>query len=269
LARVLNQIRAWPIWLLFAIAASLTVTAAVPPFRGGVPLTNPSLLLITAISWIFFIARVIEPLAWAAVTYVQHWQDARYYLVTAIPYQCWWSVSEHPDGTNVTQFSLHCIVRNRSKEPLYLMQARVLRPRVRCEPPWVPVLLQGDNARSPYRSAGVSGAYIAPAGTAKVACTFLSRGRVKAGNRSLRAVFQSKMRKARERRSEPTWSGGVRKVRQSLFDKPPQGPRVEAGVRPDAGQDPQFPANARVHPSVIYASLPVSEGRATKKCRPE
>lgn len=189
LVRALDLIRAWPIWLLFAIATSLTVLVTVPAFRSVLPLNYPMPQFLAVAAWIFFLARIANPATHATISYLQYRRDARYYLPTPISYQCQWSVSRQSDGSYITQLTIRCMVKNRSAEPLYLVRARLVKPRVASQPSWVPVLVR-DFPGSAFASAPVSGAYVTPGSTAAIAVMFLVRGAIRRGTRPLKAIIE-------------------------------------------------------------------------------
>lgn len=75
----------------------------------------------------------------------------------------------------MTQVGLQCMVKNRSTEPLYIMKARVIKPKIRGE-----VLPGLVGTRAPdasiYGTPHVSGHHIGAGQTLPVACTLLIRG---------------------------------------------------------------------------------------------
>jgi hypothetical protein len=134
LARALDGMKQWPIWLFVAIALSLTVFVVVPDFRHlASPAASAALVYGTIVAWIFVCARAAKPLTEVALAYLHYREQSRYFLVTPVDHQCFWHVSKQPDGSSVTQVGLHCMVKNRSTEPLYIMKARVIKPKIRGE----------------------------------------------------------------------------------------------------------------------------------------
>src|SRR5712691_10078442 len=102
-ARALDSLKEWPLWLLVAIAVSLTVLVAVPDFRNlASPTTATALVYCTIVAWIFVCARAAKPGTEALLTYLHYREQSRYFLVTPIDQQCHWGVSKQPDGSYVT-----------------------------------------------------------------------------------------------------------------------------------------------------------------------
>ena len=120
-ARALDSIKEWPLWLLVAIALSLTVLVAVPNFRDlASPTTGTGLLYGAVVAWIFVLARAAKPITEALLAYLRYREQSRYFLFTAIEPQCHWGVSKQTDGSFVTQVAFHCMVKHRSAEPLHI-----------------------------------------------------------------------------------------------------------------------------------------------------
>jgi hypothetical protein len=185
-ARLLEAVRTVPIWLFFAIAASLSVLVVFPGFQAALSFSGPFTQFATIAAWIFFAARVVEPITSAVVTYIQFRRDARYYVFTPNPFQCFWSISPQRDGTQVAQLSLRCMVKNRSAEPLHLTRARVVRPRVSN---WTTVLVLPAGG-STFGTLQVSGVRVGPGAAAPLACTFIIDGVVRRGTRPMKATFE-------------------------------------------------------------------------------
>jgi hypothetical protein len=175
-ARVLDSVRNWPLWLLFAIALSLTVLVAVPDFRAlASPATANALVYATIVAWIFVLARAAKPITDVVRTYLHNREHSRYFLVTPIEGQCHWSVSKQSDGSYVTQVAVHCMVKNRSAEPVHVMKARVIKPRIRGEV--LPgLVLTRSQAANLFGTPHISGYFIGAGQTIPVSCTILIRG---------------------------------------------------------------------------------------------
>ena len=189
-ARTLNAIKEWPLWMLVAIALSLSVLVAVPDFRNlASPTTATALVYATIVAWIFVLARAAYPMTEMVLTYLQYRERARYFLVTPIDAQCHWGVSKQADGSHVTQVSVHCMVKNRSTEPLHIMKARIIKPKI-----WGEVLPGVVVTRAPnaaiYGTPAVSGNYIGAGKTLPVGCTLLTRGVPRQRDGSMRAVIE-------------------------------------------------------------------------------
>jgi hypothetical protein len=188
--RAIDAIKEWPLWLFVAVALSMTVLVAVPDFRGlASPTTGIALLYAAIVSWIFVLARAARPATEAALTYMRYRQQARYFMITAIDHQCHWSVSKQPDGSHVTQVSARCMVKNRSAEPLHVMKARVIKPKIRGEVLPGLVVTRAQNA-SVYGTPNVSGTFIGAGQTLPVACTILIQGVPRQKSGAMRATIE-------------------------------------------------------------------------------
>src|ERR1700719_2228109 len=109
LARALDGMKQWPIWLFVAIALSLTVFVVVPDFRHlASPAASAALVYGTVVAWIFVCARAAKPLTEVALAYLHYREQSRYFLVTPVDHLCFWHISKQPDGSSVTQVGLHC-----------------------------------------------------------------------------------------------------------------------------------------------------------------
>ena len=189
-ARALNAIKKWPLWLLVAVALSLTVLVAVPDFRPlASPTTGTALFYATIVAWIFVIARATRPITEAALKYLNYREQRRYFFVTPIDHQCHWGVSKQKDGSYVTQLAVNCMVKNRSTEPLHVMKARVIKPRIKGEVLPGLVLTQAHDA-STYGTPHVSDHHIGPGRTLPVTCTILIRGAPKQKTGPIRATIE-------------------------------------------------------------------------------
>lgn len=191
-ARALDGVKNWPLWLLVAIALSLTVLVAIPDFRAlASPTTATGLVYAAIVAWIFVLARAAKPTSEAVLTYLHYREQSRYFLVTPVEGQCHWGVSKQPDGSYITQVALHCLVKNRSTEKVHIMKARIIKPRIKGE--LLPGLLvtRTQNANV-YGTALVSGSYIGPGQTLPVSCTLLTRGtpRQKSGPMEAKIEFE-------------------------------------------------------------------------------
>jgi hypothetical protein len=176
LARILIAIKEWPLWMLTAIALSLTVFVAVPDFRQlASPVIAAGLTYATVVAWIFVAARATRPIIGAVVTYLHYRQQRRYFFVTPIDHQCLWNTTKQVDGSFVTQISVDCMIKNRSTEPLHIMKARLIRPKISGEILPGLVLTKSDTAPT-YGTPHVSGSQIGAGRTLPVSCTLLIRG---------------------------------------------------------------------------------------------
>jgi hypothetical protein len=175
-ARALDSVKNWPLWLLVAIALSLTILVAVPDFRAlASPTTATALVFAAIVAWVFVLARAAKPITEAALTYLHYREQRRHFLVTPVEGQCRWGVSKQSDGSYVTQVDVRCMVKNRSTEQVHIMKARLIKPRIRGEvlPAVVLTRSQGANV---FGTPHVSGNFIDAGQTLPVSVTILVRG---------------------------------------------------------------------------------------------
>jgi hypothetical protein len=188
-ARTLAAIKEWPLWLLVAIAGSLTVLVVVPDFRNLAPASATALVYCTIVAWIFVCARAAKPIIDAILAYIRHREKRRHFVLTAIDQQCRWGVSRQTDGSYVTQLAFECMVKNRSTEPLHIMKAKVIKPKIRGEVLPRLVGTRAPNA-STYGTPHISGHHIGAGQTLPIACTILIRGQPKQTNGPIRAIIE-------------------------------------------------------------------------------
>ncbi len=180
----------WPLWIFIAVAICLTVLVTFPYFH---PLTSAS-----AIRWLAFFAVAAGIFAATlsisrAVRLYRTYRagaDSRInFVVTPIEQQCTWAASKQPDGTFVTSIGALFLVNNRLPEPLFLVTARLIRPK-----PWgdeLPGLLIMRSLDSNMcGSAHVSGNFIPSGHTLPVAATLLIRGYPKQRLGKMKAVIE-------------------------------------------------------------------------------
>jgi hypothetical protein len=204
-ARALDSIKEWPLWLLVAIAVSLTVLVAVPDFRNlASPTTTTVLIYCTIVAWIFVCARAARPGTEALLTYLRYRERSRCFLVTPIDQQSHWGVSRQTDGSYVTQVAMHCMVKNRSTEPLHIMKARVIKPKIKGEVLAGLVVTRAANA-AVYGTPHVSGNFIGAGQTLPVSCTLSVRGVPKQKPGPMRATIEIEDATGIEKGSKCYW----------------------------------------------------------------
>ena len=172
MVRTIDAIRALPLWLLVAIALSLTVFDAVPEFLALAPgAYKPAVLFALVVAWIVVLAKATSVIFDALAN--RHGQES--FVVTPVVGQCHWGISKQADGSFVTQFSLHCMVKNRTSAPLHLMRARIVKPKISGEELPGILTIQAPDSHM-HETAYVSG-YNIPAGqTLPASATILFRG---------------------------------------------------------------------------------------------
>jgi hypothetical protein len=174
-ARIGDAIKSWPLWLLVTVALGLTTLMLIPEFRGMVAAPYAPLFSFAAL------------MAWIAVaskgaSHVPNWWSTREahraaqlkFVATPIESQSFWAIAKQPDGSFGTQISVRFMVKNRTGEPLHLLKARLLRPKINGEELPGMVTMQHPSS-SMYGTAYRSG-YNIPAGqTLPASATILYR----------------------------------------------------------------------------------------------
>jgi hypothetical protein len=175
-AKIATAVRDFPLWLLSGLAMSATVFLGVPIFRNLVsPTVDIIVLLGAVVLWILAVARGIEPSAHAIKSYVRQREAKRVFVATPINGGGAWAISTQPDGSVVTQVSGDFLVKNRSRSPLYVVSALLVRPRIRGEvlPGMVTTQSRSNRVRG---TAHVSVDFIPPGATLPVRAVMLARG---------------------------------------------------------------------------------------------
>jgi hypothetical protein len=188
--RILAAIRNWPLWILFAVALSLTAILAVPDFRTlASPIGTVGLACAVVVAWIFTVARAVEPTFAALSAYRRQREEKRNFFVSPIEQQCHWSIAKQVGGSYVTQFAMHCLIKNRSSQRLYPTNARVIRPKIRGEViPNPTVFIEGpDNV---YGTAAISRNHIRAGDTSPVLCNIMIRGTPRRRSGNIRAIIE-------------------------------------------------------------------------------
>jgi len=111
----------------------------------------------------------------AVLAYLYHRTRRRHFLVTPVDADCHWGVSKQPDGSYVTRVAVNCTVSNRSSQPIRIIKARVITPKITGTQlrGRMVVSAQAANVRgAPHRTAN----YIGPGQTLPVSCTLETRG---------------------------------------------------------------------------------------------
>ena len=166
------------------MALSLTFVLAVPDFREVVvPSGVVALTCAVAVAWIFVLTRAIEPMLNVVSRYTHGRDQTRRFIVTPLEQQCHWSIARQPDGSYVTQFAAHFLIRNRLSVSLYPTDARLTKPKVRGELMPNPTLFIGSLA-------AVSGNQIPAGATLPVSCMIMMRGMPKQRSGRLPATIE-------------------------------------------------------------------------------
>jgi hypothetical protein len=177
-ARILAAIKEWPLWTLVAVALSLSVMLAVPDFRGLLFPSVTILIFVVVVAWIFVVARAAQPIYDAVSAHRRHREEKRHFFVSPVEAQSHWGFSKQPDGSYITQLSLHCLVTNRSARPLYPTTARLIRPKIKGEALPNPIFIASPEGGT-FGTAAISRNYIQPGGTLPISVLIMVRGRPK------------------------------------------------------------------------------------------
>lgn len=111
------------------------------------------------------------------------------FVTSPIESQSFWAIAKQADGSFTTQVSVRCMVKNRTGEPLHLLKAKIIKPKVRGEELPGLVAMQAPDSHI-YGTAHVSG-YNIPAGeTLPAAATLLYRGMPDQRSGTLAAVIE-------------------------------------------------------------------------------
>lgn len=188
-AKLAAALKDVPLWLFTAVALSMTLLITVPEFRAQLFPSGPLGLFLTLVAWIFVLARSTIPAIRAWRLWRATSRARMRFVITPVEHQCIWGVSKQTDGTVVTQVSGHFMVKNRADSPLYLMTARLVRPRIRGEvlPGLLAVRAIDDRT---YGTAHTSGHCIPPHETVPVSATILIRGTPRQRSGMLQAIVE-------------------------------------------------------------------------------
>ncbi len=175
-AKVGNAIKGWPLWLLVAVALGLTALAFVPAFGALVPAPyTPLLWFAVLMAWIVVATKSVSHLpAWWSGREARHAAQMKF-VATPIEHQSFWAIAKQADGSYTTQVCVRCMVKNRMGEPLHLLKAKIIKPKIIGEELPGLVTMQAPDSNM-HGTAHVSG-YNIPAGmTLPASATILFRG---------------------------------------------------------------------------------------------
>jgi hypothetical protein len=111
------------------------------------------------------------------------------FVATPIESQSFWAIAKQTDGSYVTQITVRCMVKNRTGEPLHLLKAKLIRPKINGEELAGFVTMQAPDSKM-HGTAYVSG-YNIPAGhTLPASATILHRGMPKQRSGTLTATIE-------------------------------------------------------------------------------
>jgi hypothetical protein len=191
--RLLSAMKNWSLRLLFAVALSVSVILAVPDFRAVVvPSGTIALTCAVIVAWFFVLTRAIQPTLNLVSKYRHGREQARHVIVTPLEQQCRWSIARQPDGSYVTHFAAHFVIRNRLSVSLYPTDARLIKPKVRGELMLNPTLFIGSLEDRTHGTAAVSGNQIPAGATLPISCMIRMRGMPKQRSGHLPATIEIK-----------------------------------------------------------------------------
>jgi hypothetical protein len=189
-AKVGDAVKSWPLWLLVAVALGFTTLALVPAFRALVPVPYAPFLWFAALTaWIVVATKgASHLLAWWSGREAHRAAQMKF-VATPIESQSFWAIAKQPDGSYVTQISVRCMVKNRTGEPLHLLKAKLVRPKISSEELPGLVTMQAPDSNM-HGTAYVAG-YNIPAGqTLPASATLLHRGMPNQRSGTLAAVVE-------------------------------------------------------------------------------
>ena len=130
-AKVGDVLKNWPLWSFVAISLGLTMLALVPAFRALVPAPYaPFLWLAACVSWIVAVTKGASHLpAWWSAREARRTTQIKF-VATPVEAQSFWAIAKQTDGSYITQITARCMVKNRMGEPLHLLKAKILKPKM-------------------------------------------------------------------------------------------------------------------------------------------
>lgn len=176
LAKTLEALKDFPLWLLTAVAVALGLFLLVPELSTNLPKTYKPWFVLSAV--LFIVLAIFRGVS-VGFQWWRSWRISvaarRTFHLTPIDAQCFWSATRQSDDSVVTQIAARFIVKNRTPAPLNLISARVIRPVIRGEVIQKTVLVRAPEGTS-YGSAQFAGHAIPPGSTLPAAVDILIRG---------------------------------------------------------------------------------------------
>jgi hypothetical protein len=161
--RTLEVLKDLPLWLFIGLAVACGLLLFFPAIAISVPaVAHPWIDLAGVVFGVLALARAIGALVEKIPVWKASADKRRKFHITPEPQQSHWSSSKQPDDSVVTQAVMRCVIKNRTEEPLGLVRARLISPKIRGEVVHEGVLVRGVN-RDVYGSAAHSG-HVIPAG---------------------------------------------------------------------------------------------------------
>jgi len=175
-AKILEVLKGLPLWLLIGVAGAAGLLLFVRAFATAAP--------VGARPWVVLTGVMFAALATArAVALLVQWWPSwrasvaarRRFHMTALTQQSHWSSATQSDDSTVTQISAKLLVKNRTANPLTLVKARLIRPRIRGETLHDDVFVRAAE-RDMYGTAADSRSTIPPHMSLPAIVTLLIRG---------------------------------------------------------------------------------------------
>jgi len=161
--KVLEGLKALPLWLLAGLAASAGTLLWVPSFARSLPPAIRPWVVIAGVTFgVLAVARAIALLVERILVWRTVRDKRRRFHLTAEAQQSFWASAKQPDDSVVTQVVARLIVKNLAADPLGLARARLVKPRIRGEIVHEDVSVRAVD-RNIYGDAAHSGHFI-PAG---------------------------------------------------------------------------------------------------------
>ena len=185
-----KTIRDAPLWLLVATALFLTAVVTIPTF--SVPL-SPQILswfkLATLAAWVLAIARAafLAPHAIIALRADRH--AKRRFVCTPEEQQCSWHIAKQTDGSEITQFAVRFMVKNRTTEPLYLRNAKLMKPKIRGEVLSLTLTVEMEDGQA-HGTSFVNGSNVPARGTLPASLNLMIRGTPRQRTGSMSVVMR-------------------------------------------------------------------------------
>jgi len=176
LAKFLSIVKDLPVWILMAFAAAASILLFSPQIKGEIPKDSiPWIIIFLVVFGMLSLFRWIDILTRFLLKYRSERDAHKTFHMTPAPQHCLWSVAKQRDSSLVTQIVAHFSVKNRSLDPIGLMQARVIKPKIRGKIIHDMIIVREQHGRM-YGSAEVSGCRIAPGALSPAQILILIRG---------------------------------------------------------------------------------------------
>lgn len=131
-AKFVGAIKDLPVWLFMSFAVAAALLLFVPEISEKIPEdAKPWLLVSLVLFGVLSIFKWIDILVGALRNLHSERRARKTFHMTPVPQHCWWSVAKQGDGSFVTQIVADFAVKNQSTDPIGLMRARIIKPKIR------------------------------------------------------------------------------------------------------------------------------------------